>query len=206
LNLLTFQPLPLPVVLDVVVPPAAAAATPTVVTNAPSAFTQTAFDVFPVHLPLTPLSGGGNTPSEGTALAVDAVFQGPTLHTAGVLARQGEGPTDLGGTDPGGPSDPVATKALRLGSSLTEADDSVALVEVLLGGKGAQAPAVTPPPTPPAGAGGARRGAAAPAAKPAGQAASLLPVFLWPWLTFLAGAGAWVVRPGWTGRKRGRSG
>jgi hypothetical protein len=90
------------------------------------------------------------------------------------------------GEDVARPLEHVRMKALRLGASLTEGDDSVGLVEKLLAGPSSAAvpkpPAVPAPPTAPP-----------PVAPPAGAAPevpgrqSRLPWVLLPWLGLCAG-------------------
>ncbi len=187
-----FLPLPLPVLQDITAVPNVGAATTVSPTTSPSPFTLTAFDLVRVATLTLPLSGGGNTPSEGTALNVDPVLSTPLHQGAGALSSQSEGRPQLSGMEIGGSLDPVTTKALRLGSSLTEADDSVGLVQVVIGSNHTAAPAATPPAISPASSpSGTRRGALAPTHRPTAIQSALL----WPWVTFLAAFGAWIGLP-----------
>jgi hypothetical protein len=174
---LPILPPPLPTPVATVSSPSTASTPPTSATS--GAFAITTNVVFHSNPLVTP-SGGDEpaplSPEGGPGAPLSVVFVENTL----------AGPTSTPpAIEPGRPLptplEYVQTRALRLGASVTDGDDSVTLVEQLLAGRrtatAAAKATVTPSPTPPP-----PPAPAPPGAQSAPKKQSWLPWLVWPWL------------------------
>jgi hypothetical protein len=189
-------PLPLPPSQPALETPAIPAPLPDPLPLAPPGAFAPTTNVAVAVSPLAALRGpepGGTSGAGSAPLTSIPVFdpEAPILHvpfSAMRLPSSAVPPTGAEGKVP--TLERVQMKALRLGSSLTEGDDSVTLIEKIAGPT-PPAPSPAPPPKGPA----APAPPGPPADKPETQPRSALPLRLAPWALLAAMLGL-VVQPG----------